>query len=170
MLGRRFGYRRPGSPGTRGIVRRRATAGCLVIAGSVACGSTEPREESPVGRYELVGCTYGSNSSSIPRTVCQYGGSAVRRWDSASVVLNIDGSAFRRIRQTLSEPQAPPPNSWVSISTQVGVSSQEPGKVTVVWKDYGRPTTLERVEETMFRDNSLRNEYLYFWFQRSSQS
>jgi len=144
----------------------------IIFALLVGCGdsSVGPFASSPVGRYELVGCTYGGDTTAGNfESVCSTGGSNHYNWSSGSVELNDDGTATRTLVVSNTHIGSPMPGPFIDTSTFVGSWTAASRDVNTTWVGlpYVATTVFTRVEGDMLRDNSVWNDSIYFWYRRS---
>jgi hypothetical protein len=129
----------------------------------------EPWATSPVGRYELVGCTWsGDTIASHIAAGCGTGGTARHDWTSGSVIISEDSTVTRTLVEVLT-PMYAPEYRWSDTSAVAGRWTVAGREVTATWSnlDYAASTTFTRVEPDLMRDNSVWNSRLYFWYRRT---
>lgn len=136
----------------------------------IACGdsSSGPLLGNPVGRYELVGCSYGDTSPASIENGCGTGGTNHHEWSSGSVVLDENGTISRTL--VVTNEAWGDSLMWSSTDTVVstGTWTLQSGAITAMWS---APSTGSMVftpsGSDLIRENSEWNEWLYFWYRRT---
>ena len=121
---------------------------------------------SPVGRYQLVGCTYSDTDAAQIKPDCSYGGSgAVTHYDSGSLLLNDDNTMTRTLVVSWSA-LYPMPTSVTDTQVVVGRWAQDGSRVTAMWTSlpYAASTIYTRVDGDVLREGDA---YPYFWYRRT---
>jgi len=150
----------------------RATAFLLGLSFFSAChdsGSLSgPRPFSPVGRYELIGCTYSDTLAAHIEADCVAGLEGVTQWDSGTLLLDDDGTVTRTFVTTFSTPYEPIPRSITDTAVVQGRWTRDGREITAVWTNlsYAASTTYTRVDWDVLRAGGNDFSHTYFWYRR----
>jgi len=144
----------------------------VLSAFTLACGDSAvaPWASSPVGRYELVGCTWGGDTDPAHMAPgCGTGGTARHDWTSGVLLVNADGTMSRTMVEKLTDMFSPIPMSWTDTSVVTGSWTNNGRVLHASWSgfSYDASTDYTRVGTDLLRDNSIWNETLYFWYRRA---
>jgi hypothetical protein len=150
-----------------------ATAVVLGLAMLSGCSDSpvDPLAVSPVGRYELVGCTYGADTvAAHMEPTCGSGGSNNYHWDSGYVLLNADRTVTRNLVVTNTAYGNTVLYSKTDTSVVVGHWTQNGRELTAAWTGlpYAATSTFTRVNRALIRANDIWNDSILFWFRRTS--
>lgn len=129
-----------------------------------------PTSVNPVGRYELVGCTYGADTVAAHiESECGTGGSNHFEVNSETVEINADGTVTRTLVVTNTANGAPTPYSSTTVSHVAGTWKLDGRVLEATWNGLGYAATTEytRADANLIRENDTWNEYIYFWFRRT---
>lgn len=153
--------------------RRRLSLASIVFAtlALAACSDSpgSPLSVSPVGRYELIGCTYGGDTNPANMSPsCGTGGSNHYDWSSGSVVVDRNGVVTRTLVVTNTAIGAPQPYSVTTTRVDVGTWTLESEVLLATWSGSSTGMTyFARADRNLIRDNSVWNEAIYFWYRRT---
>ena len=100
---------------------------------------------------------------------CGTGGSNRYDWNSGVVIVNPDGTVRRTLVVTESAPLAPTPWSVTDTSVVAGSWTLDGRVVRAAWSGlpYAASTDFTRVGTDLIRENSVWNEWIYFWYRRT---
>ena len=147
------------------------TAVVLTLAALVGCSDSpvDPLTASPVGRYELVGCTYGADTvAAHMESACGTGGSNHFDVSSGYVLLNVDSTVTRNLVVTNTAYGNTVLWSKTDTSVVVGHWTQDGRVVTAAWSDlpYAATSSFTRADRDLIRTNDIWSTDYYFWFRR----
>lgn len=125
---------------------------------------------SPVGRYDLVGCTWGGDIvAAHMKPGCGTGGSNRYDWKSGFVIVNADRTVSRTLVVTESAPFDPMQWSVTDTGVVVGRWTLDGRVLRAAWTGFPSAATTDftRVGTDLIRENSVWNEWIYFWYRRT---
>ena len=99
---------------------------------------------------------------------CGTGGSNHYTWNSGFVLVNADRTVTRSLVVTETAPLSPMPWSVTDTSVVVGSWTLDGRVVRATWSgfSYAATTIFTRVDPDLIRENSVWNEWIYFWYRR----